>query len=359
MESRRIRLKKKHGRVWDYQDIIIPTDEEMDRIAAKLHAKRKPALIDVLGWQVFYSPSKNLQWTATKVDPLSSTTGDTVAHRSKTISYCVFGYGSPDWQVCYSWNRGNHQPPTKRQEKGDILTLEVGSEELDAAMLAGYKKAGEETGYWGNYFLRSIRQHGGLATARRMLRKRMRSVSEQTKGFHALIDAGRVDLTLESLVLQPQFKSLFTKEEIAEAKRRLEMVPDYARRVSVPPNENYPDDIRDGKKYSEGAKKRITVNAYERDPKAREACLKRHGYRCAVCAMSFHEVYGDIGKHFIHVHHKKPLAARRTDYIVSPTIDLVPVCPNCHAMLHTSSPPLGVVELKEKMQRENKLKGLR
>jgi len=55
------------------------------------------------------------------------------------------------------------------------------------------------------------------------------------------------------------------------------------------------------------------------------------------------------GKQFIHVHHRKPLAGRRSDYKVNPTKDIVPVCPNCHAMLHTSNPPLGIEELKEIM----------
>jgi len=354
VESRKVQLKKKRGRDWYYQDIVIPTDEEMDRMAAELHVKHIPALIDVLGWQVFYNPSEELHYSTTNIDTFSdSTIGDPAAHRSRRLSYCIFGYESPDWRVSYFWSNGDNQPPTRQQEKGDIVPSDVGSEELDAALLIGYETAGREIGYWGNYYLRSLRRNGGLATAQRMLCKKMKSVSEQTKGFRALIDAGRTDLSVESIILQPQFRNLFTEEEINEAKRRLEMVPGYARRVSVAPNENYPDDIQDEKEYLEGAKKRIIVNAYERDPRARQTCLKRHGYRCEVCSMSFQEVYGDIGKHFINVHHKKPLAARRKDYIVNPTIDLIPVCPNCHAMLHTSSPPLGIEELKEKMRREN------
>ncbi|EHY9858309.1 HNH endonuclease, partial [Vibrio parahaemolyticus] len=61
---------------------------------------------------------------------------------------------------------------------------------------------------------------------------------------------------------------------------------------------------------------------------------------------SFSEVYGEIGKNFIHVHHIKPLAGISEEYAVEPTKDLVPVCPNCHAMLHTQNPPLSIDELK-------------
>ncbi|WP_429747529.1 HNH endonuclease [Vibrio clamense] len=101
--------------------------------------------------------------------------------------------------------------------------------------------------------------------------------------------------------------------------------------------------------FTEGAKKQVTVNSYERCPKARQACLDKHGYSCKVCGFSFLEVYGEIGKGFIHVHHIKPLAGISENYEVKPTKDLVPVCPNCHAMLHTKSPPLSIDELKSIM----------
>jgi 5-methylcytosine-specific restriction protein A len=65
-----------------------------------------------------------------------------------------------------------------------------------------------------------------------------------------------------------------------------------------------------------------------------------------VCGLDFEERYGEIGRGFIHVHHTMTLAFRRGDYDVDHEKDLAPVCPNCHAMLHTSDPPLSVPELK-------------
>jgi predicted HNH restriction endonuclease len=87
-------------------------------------------------------------------------------------------------------------------------------------------------------------------------------------------------------------------------------------------------------KYFEGAKYQIIVNVYERNEKARKACIKIYGERCTVCGMSFNERYGEIGKGFIHVHHKVPLNTIGEDYQVDSEKDLIPVCPNCHAMLH-------------------------
>ena len=87
----------------------------------------------------------------------------------------------------------------------------------------------------------------------------------------------------------------------------------------------------------------------ERDSNARKACLKKHGYDCAVCGFNFFETYGDLGLNFIHVHHREDLAEgeRATD----PAKDLVPVCPNCHAMLHKGGKPaMSVDSLKRQIQ---------
>lgn len=84
----------------------------------------------------------------------------------------------------------------------------------------------------------------------------------------------------------------------------------------------------------EGAKKTIAVNAYERNPAARNSCIKAHGVKCTVCDFNFEAIYGERGKGFIHVHHLRSLAEVGQEYEIDPVNDLRPVCPNCHAMLH-------------------------
>lgn len=221
---------------------------------------------------------------------------------------------------------------------------------FDSAMEDIYRRGGQEIGYWAKRFIRSVREKGGVATAKRMLQPQRDDVI--TDGLQALIDAGRIDLSLETLVLSKRFRSLFAAEELAEAERRLERLPRHAARRPVPPELNHPETLPERRTYEEGAVRRVLVSVYERDREARAACLRRHGTRCAVCGMSFEERYGDIGEGFIHVHHKKPLAACRASYQLDPEKDLVPVCPNCHAMLHTSDPPLSVEELKAKIKKQ-------
>jgi len=85
---------------------------------------------------------------------------------------------------------------------------------------------------------------------------------------------------------------------------------------------------------SEGALTTVVVNRYERSAVARRQCIDYYGAKCLVCGLDFQEYYGEIGEGFIHVHHVVPIASIGETYILDPIADLVPVCPNCHAMLH-------------------------
>jgi len=108
----------------------------------------------------------------------------------------------------------------------------------------------------------------------------------------------------------------------------------------------YPDEI-EKEVLSEGAKKQVIVNAYERNPKARHECIKYYGTKCFICCFDFEEKYGEIGRGFIHVHHIKPLSEINEEYEVNPIEDLRPVCPNCHAMIHKRQPAYSIEEIKE------------
>ena len=88
----------------------------------------------------------------------------------------------------------------------------------------------------------------------------------------------------------------------------------------------------------EGRELKRMVKIHERHSLNRAACLDIHGYRCRVCKFDFAVTYGELGKEFIHVHHLHPVATMQADTVVNPKTDLIPVCPNCHAMLHKGCP---------------------
>ena len=86
------------------------------------------------------------------------------------------------------------------------------------AMLDVYSKAKGETGYNATRFLQMVQEQGGLNAARQLLGGNVTDVSE---GFTQLALKGRLDLTVEALVLQDEWQSLFSPEEKRVARRRL------------------------------------------------------------------------------------------------------------------------------------------
>lgn len=108
-----------------------------------------------------------------------------------------------------------------------------------------------------------------------------------------------------------------------------------------------PEEVSTPEKFSEGASRLIHVNAYERNPAARQACIDHYGSRCAVCEHSMADLYGKVAEGIIHVHHLTELATIGEKYEVDPIADLRPVCPNCHAVLHSRSPALSISKLRK------------
>lgn len=84
----------------------------------------------------------------------------------------------------------------------------------------------------------------------------------------------------------------------------------------------------------EGIKHSVIVNRYERSSIARSKCVEYNGCICKVCGIDFEKVYGDLGKEFIHIHHIVPISKIDRSYRIDYKKDLVPLCPNCHAMIH-------------------------
>jgi hypothetical protein len=85
---------------------------------------------------------------------------------------------------------------------------------FDSAMLNIYRRAKDDAGYNATRFLQMLTEHGGVETAQRLL-------PSMSDGFTELWKRGRLDLTVEYLVVQPEWARLFTDAERDVAKRRL------------------------------------------------------------------------------------------------------------------------------------------
>ena len=85
---------------------------------------------------------------------------------------------------------------------------------------------GTEEGLGSRHFTRMLNQLGGRDTAIELLQPRAGNVAQP--GFRDLMTAGRPDLTLESVVLEPRFQELFNQDVLNEARRRLGLTADPA-----------------------------------------------------------------------------------------------------------------------------------
>ena len=72
-------------------------------------------------------------------------------------------------------------------------------------------------GYRPTYFRRMVNEHGGVQAARILLGK-----DAPSYGFEKLWEEGRLDLSVEVLVLREPWRALFTLDELREAYRRLD-----------------------------------------------------------------------------------------------------------------------------------------
>jgi predicted HNH restriction endonuclease len=103
--------------------------------------------------------------------------------------------------------------------------------------------------------------------------------------------------------------------------------------------------------YLEGLLTMRTHLKRERNPMLRRQAFERTRrddpkLRCRACGFSFIDAYGELGADFIEMHHKIPVSSYIAPRDVSPS-DLVPLCSNCHRMIHRRSPMLDVEELAD------------
>lgn len=114
------------------------------------------------------------------------------------------------------------------------------------------------------------------------------------------------------------------------------------------------DQTHDYEPRLEGGEAMQLLSARERDPVLRAACIAAQGCRCVVCGDDLGELYGEMGKGFIHVHHLNPLAARKGRSLTDPVKDLIPVCPNCHAIIHRGGGAKSPDEVRRGLRQRNR-----
>ncbi|MBR9867551.1 MAG: restriction endonuclease [Oceanospirillales bacterium] len=118
--------------------------------------------------------------------------------------------------------------------------------------------------------------------------------------------------------------------------------------ISFQSDDDTPDVIPNFESAVEGNKKQLFVTTYERDPKLRKQAIAIHGVTCKGCNINFGKKYGPYAEGFIHIHHIIPISELGEAKQVNPETDLIPLCANCHAIIHRRrDKTLSVEELRE------------
>lgn len=76
-------------------------------------------------------------------------------------------------------------------------------------MISIYEKADKECNYRPTRFLQMLSKHGGIKTAKTLIK-----TPGGTDGFTRLWELGRLDLSVEALVIRDKYRDLFSQDEI-------------------------------------------------------------------------------------------------------------------------------------------------
>lgn len=123
-------------------------------------------------------------------------------------------------------------------------------------------------------------------------------------------------------------------------------------------NENYSNDLyNDERKYFEGdiTSRVKKIDSIYRNALARKKCLEYHfhdnkNYKCNLCGFDFEQYYGSLGRNFIEVHHieSHTIKSKTTGmHEINPIKDLIPICSNCHSIIHREKPAVSIKKMRE------------
>jgi hypothetical protein len=100
--------------------------------------------------------------------------------------------------------------------------------QFEQAMFNIYRRAKTEAKYNATMFLRLVTNQGGIDTARYLINQ-----TKPSDGYTHLYERGRLDLTVEALVVEnKEWHPLFQPEEIERARERLHNYG-YAQKVAI------------------------------------------------------------------------------------------------------------------------------
>jgi hypothetical protein len=107
---------------------------------------------------------------------------------------------------------------------------------------------------------------------------------------------------------------------------------------------------------TEGLEYQYNLTKKERNPELRRKCIEYYKHqwkghiRCICCGFDFGKAYGKIGEDYIEIHHVTPHHTFEGVHELDPVKDLIPLCSNCHSMIHKGEPGRGTCLTPEELK---------
>lgn len=177
--------------------------------------------------------------------------------------------------------------------------------------------------------------------------------SRNGQGYWTITDKGKSlledNLPLLDYLMQQKFDYSTQQEALSKI------------RIGTPNKQEdanlFEEDVEEkGINVAEGKVRTASLKIYERSAKLRDAAIRHFtidgSIPCRVCGFDFAKIYGTYGEGFIEIHHLKPVFSYG-DEGIEKTLDealsnLVPLCSNCHRMIHRKRDRmLTIEELKQ------------
>ncbi|MEG1276469.1 MAG: hypothetical protein RSD26_00585, partial [Cellulosilyticaceae bacterium] len=80
--------------------------------------------------------------------------------------------------------------------------------------------------------------------------------------------------------------------------------------------------------------------------KLKKECLEYYGAICEICGFDYGYTYGEGFESKIDIHHIQATCEEEILLHTDPIKDLIPICHNCHCIVHSKTPPYSVDEMR-------------
>jgi DNA-binding PadR family transcriptional regulator len=153
-------------------------------------------------------------------------------------------------------------------------------------------------------------------------------------GYHTITPVGQRYLDDNMELLQYLIINNFSYDDFGNGLAKVKQAEDEQKKI-ITYDEN--------STIFEGFQKQRNHSVYVRSDKLRKIAIDRYTKPnnhivCETCGFDFWTYYGDLGKGYIEIHHKKPMfqydGENTETYIEEALENVVPVCSNCHRMIH-------------------------